>query len=186
MVGEHVREVLDALARLPLDPRRGCTVALGAGGARDLGVADVPHEDVPEAVLGLALHRGGAGWADELLARELVQGELDLARVPPAHLGDGAGPEDLAQNGGVLEQALPLRRKRVEAGCDERMHRVRHLLGLAALAAIREQAHELLGIEGVAAGALEQGLLRLGGKECALEERGHQAGRLLVCQRAAG
>ena len=116
VVGEDVSEVLDAFARLALDPLRGCTVALGAGGARDLGVADVPHEDVPEAVLGLALDRGGASRPNELLAGELVQSELDLARVALSHLGDGARPEDLAKNCGVLEQALPLRRRACRGG----------------------------------------------------------------------
>ena len=125
VVGEHIGQVFDPLARLPLDPGGGRAVAGGAGGARDLRVADVPHEHVPEAVLVLALHRARAGGADELLAGELVQRMLDLARLAAAHLGQRPRPENLAQHGGVLEQALPVRRQGVEAGGDQRLHRVR-------------------------------------------------------------
>ena len=179
VVGEHVRQVLDAFACFALDPGGRSTVTGGTRGARDLRVADVSHEDVPEAVLGLAFHRGDAGGANELLAGELVQSELDFARLALSHLGDSACPEDLAKDCGVLEQALPLRRHGVEAGRDERVHRVGYVRGLTELTAIREQAHELLGVEGIAARALEQGLLRLRGKQRSLQKRRHEAGRSL-------
>ena len=51
VVGEHVGEVLRPLACLSLEPGCGGTVAGGAGGAGDLPVADVPDQQVPEAVL---------------------------------------------------------------------------------------------------------------------------------------
>ena len=86
VVGEHVGEVFGPLAGLALEPGGGGTVAGGAGGAGDLRVADVPDQEVPEAVLGFALHRARAGGAHELLAGELVQRQLDLARVAVAHL----------------------------------------------------------------------------------------------------
>ena len=90
VVGEHVGQVLRPLACLALDPGGGRAVAGGSGGARDLRVADVPDQQVPEAVLALAFHRARTQRADELLAGELVQRELDLARLarrpsPPRH-----------------------------------------------------------------------------------------------------
>ena len=184
VVGEHVGQVFCPLARLALDPGGGGAVAGGAGGAGDLRVADVSDQQVPEAVLGLPLHRAGARGADELLAGELVQGELDLARLARAHLGERAGPEDLAHHGGVLEQALALGGERVQAGGDQRLHRVGDLLDRPAqLTAVGEQTHELLRVERVAARPLEQRLLCLRRQDRALEERGEEAGRLLVRER---
>ena len=187
MVGEHVGQVLGPLAGLALEPGGGGAVAGGAGGAGDLPVADVPDQQVPEAVLGLALHRARAGRADELLAGELVQRQLDLARVAVSHLRHGARPEELAHDGGVLQQALALRRERVQARGDQRLHRVGQLDIVEASGeevAVGEQAHELLRVQGVAARPLEQRLLRLCRQDRPLEERGDQPRRLLVGQRS--
>src|SRR5918994_5877796 len=162
VVSEDIRQVLDALARLLLDPGGGGPVAGGASGAWDLPVADVSHEQMPEAVLLFALHRGGAGGAHELLPRELVQRLFDLCQVPLSDFRERAGPEDLAQDRRVLEQALAVGAQRVEAGGDQRMHGVRHLLDRRRLSSVREQAHELLSVEGVSARALKQLPLRLG------------------------
>ena len=157
VVGEHVGQVVRPLARPTLEPGGGRAVTRGASGAGDLGVADVPDQQVPEAVLGLVLHRGGGRATDELLARELVQRLLDVARVPVAHLGQRAGPEHLAHDRGVLEQALALLRERVQPRGNQRLHRVRHLLDhLAQLPAVGQQAHELLRIQGVASCPLQQ------------------------------
>ena len=184
MVGEHVGQVFRPLARLPLDPGGGRPVAGGASGARDLPVADVSHEHMPEAVLMFALHRGGAGGTHEVLPRELVQRLLDLCQVPLSHFSERAGPEDLAQHRRVLEQALAVGAQRVEAGGDQRLHGVRHLLDRRRLSSVREQAHELLGVEGVSARALEQFPLRLGRQHRPLEQRGDEAGGLALAQRS--
>jgi hypothetical protein len=130
-------------------------VARGAGGARDLPVADVPYEHVPEAVLVLAFHRAGARRADELFAGQLVQRLLDPSRVPIAHPGECACPKHLAQHRGVLKQALPLRGQGVEACGDQCLHRLRRIHPLTDLAALREQTHELLRVQGVAACAFQ-------------------------------
>ena len=186
MVGEDVSQILRALARLLLDPGSGCPMAAGSSGARDLPVADVPHQHVPEGELVLALHRARASRANELLARELVQRLLDLVGLAPSHLHEGAGPEDLAQHGRVLEQALAVQAQGVEAGGDQRLHRVRHLLGLRRCTAVREQAHELLSVERVSACTLEQRLLRVGGEDGPLEQACDEAGCVLVGQRGQG
>ena len=151
MVREHVGEVFRALARLLLDPRRGQLVTRRAGSARDLPVADVPHEHVPEPVLLLALHRAGACGTDELLARKFVQRQLDLTSVAAAHRRDGARPEHLAEHRGILEQALPFRRQRVEAGGDQCLHRFGYLHAVGKPTMVCEQPHELLRVERVSA-----------------------------------
>ena len=181
VVGEHVGEVVGALARPTLEPGGGCAVASGASGAGDLGVADVSDQQVPEAVLALVLHRGGGRATHELLARELVQRLLDVARVSLAHLGQGTAPEHLADHGGVLEQALALLREGVQPGGNQRLDRVRHLLDH--LPAVGQQAHELLREKGVASRPLQQRPLRLRRQHRALEQRGDQPRGLLVGQR---
>ena len=110
VVCEHVGQVLRALACLPFDPGGRRPMAVGAGSARDLPVTDVAHERVPEPVFGLAHHRRAAARPDELLAGQLVQGELHLARLAAAHLRQGTSPEHLPHHGGVLQQALLLGR----------------------------------------------------------------------------
>ena len=94
-MGEHVRQILDALPGLCLHPRCGGPVLAGARGSRDLPVRDVADEDVPERVLALAFHRAPACRAYELPARQLVKRELDLALVEVAHRGQRAAQNTL-------------------------------------------------------------------------------------------
>ena len=108
VMGEHLGQVLDPLACLALDPGGRRAVTARPLRPRDLAVGDVAHEQVPERVLALPLHRARPGGADELLAGKLVQRQLELARVAAAHLGQRARPEHLPEHGRVLEQALAL------------------------------------------------------------------------------
>ena len=66
VVGEHVSHVFGPPTGACLDPGGGRSVTVGSAGPGDLRVADVAHEQVPEAVLAVALHRGGAVGADRL------------------------------------------------------------------------------------------------------------------------
>ena len=161
MIGEHVGQVLDPLTRLPLQPAGGRTMPAGPGRTRDLPVSHVADEQVPEAVLGLPLHRAGSGRAHQLLARQLVQHQLHLVWVTPAHLGHGAGPEHFPHHRRVLEQTLAILAERVQARGDQRLHRGRHLHNLRKRAAVGEQAHELLRIQRVPTRPLQQLPLRL-------------------------
>ena len=154
----------------------------GAVGARDLRVADVPHEHVPEAVLVLAFHRAGAGGTDELLAGQLVQRQLHFMLVATTHFRERARPEHLAQHGSVLKQALAVRRQGVEASGDQRLHRFRHLHSLTGPVAVCEQTRELLRIQGVAACLLKQRPLRLGRQDRALQQRRDQLSGLGIAQ----
>ncbi len=86
-----------------------------ARSARDLAVGDVANEHVAEGVLGLARDGGAPLAADELLALERVQALLDCPALAPAERRERAEPEDLADDGGVLEQLLLLGREQRRA-----------------------------------------------------------------------
>jgi hypothetical protein len=109
-----------------------------------------------------------------------VQRLLHFAGLAPTHLGQRASPEHLADHGGVLEQSLAVGAQGVEAGGDQRLHRVGDSPLADEPAAVGEQAHELLRVERVAACALEESLLRLRRQHRPLEQRSNQAGRLLI------
>ena len=134
VVGEHVGQVFDPLGRLRLDPGGGSDVPGGAGGPGELVVGDVAGEDVPEGVLGLALHRRLPRRTDELLARQLAQRAGHGLRVALAHRRHGTGPEHLADHRRVRQQRLRVRLEGVQAGGDQRLHRLRerHLRALPA------------------------------------------------------
>ena len=189
VVGEHLGEVLDPLRCLALDPSRRRLVLRRPADPRDLAVGDVADEHVPEAVLGLAGHRALPGRPDELRPGELVQAGADRLLVAVADRRERACPEDLADNGGVLKQGLALLRECVQAGGDQRLQVVGEgdlgafaQLELSALAheqlAVLEHAHELLRIERVAAGALQDERLHLRRQQRLVEQDGDEPGRL--------
>jgi hypothetical protein len=98
--GEHLGVVVGAAKRL--DPFRRGEMLVHAGGAGDLAVGDVAHEQVAERVLGLALDRRAAGALDELLALEPEQRFFRRPTLDAADRPHGADPKDLADNRGVL------------------------------------------------------------------------------------
>src|SRR5207253_1757843 len=106
-----MRDELDEVVRADLlDPFTRELVLLRADGARHLGVRDVPDEHVPERVLALSGDGGPGLGPDELTALELEQAPLDLVGVAAAETAKRARPEALADDGGVLEGCLRLRR----------------------------------------------------------------------------
>jgi hypothetical protein len=109
-----------------------------------------------------------------------VQDQLELALIAAADLGQGAHPEDLPEHGRVLEQALALRRECVQAGGDQRLHALRQLRLVGGEAAVGEQAHELLGVERVAACPLEDGLLELFAEDGGGDQVGDELGGFLI------
>ena len=125
----------------------------------------------------------GAGRAHELLTRQLVQGVLHLARITIAHRDERTRPEHLAHDGGVLQQALALGRERVQASGDQRLHRVRDVHLLFQLTPVRQQTHELLRVQRVPAGSLEQRPLRLRRQNRSFEQAADEAGRFLLGER---
>ncbi len=101
---EQLRVLLRAAERL--DPLGCRAVLLSAPRARDLVVGDVADEDVAERVLGLAGDGGVLLAADELLALQRVQPLLHRPPGEPGDLRERSHPDDLAQDGGVLEHVL--------------------------------------------------------------------------------
>ena len=78
------------------------------------------HEDE----LGLALDRGVALRAHELLGDEVVEALEDVGDSCGTHGRDRPGPEAAPDHGGVGEQRLALRAEQVEARGDQRADRV--------------------------------------------------------------
>src|SRR5207245_747252 len=97
----------------------------------DLSVGDVAQEHVRERPLALALERRTALAGEEALALEPVQDGGRLDRVPAQR----TRPEDLAEDGGILENCLLPRREPVESGRDDPLQRLgqRKVLRRAAL-----------------------------------------------------
>ena len=97
----------------------------------------------------------------------------DEARFQIAHRRHGTGPEHLPDDRGIGQDRLRLRRKRVEAGGQQGLDRLRNGQ-LSAVAqeqpvapgdeqvAVAEQSDELLHEQRVAAGAIEHRLAQLG------------------------
>ena len=152
-----------------LEPVRSRFVLRGSCSARDLPVRDVADERMPEHVLRLPPERRQPRRPEELLAGELVKAAADLVRAPSSHGLERAGPEDLADDGGVLEHRLPVGRQRVEPRGDDALDGVgqRQVLRRSDF---EEQPHVLLGIQGIAACPLEQGGLSLCWKDSSLEQ----------------
>ena len=148
----------------------------GARGPRDLLIRDVANERVPEGELVLSVHRRDSNGTDELATYELVQVTPHVIAAAGADGRDGAAPEYPSDHGGIVEERLQLGTKRVEPGSHERLHRLGHGEPLD-VAALDEHPRELLCVERVSTGALEERALRLGGKERALEKEPGGVGR---------
>src|SRR5919109_757063 len=163
---KYLGKILDALPRLPLDPCRRDPMPTRALGSGNLRVGDVANEDVPKGVLTLAVHRRRPRRSYELLSCELVQCDLKLVLASAADLRKSAGPEDVADDGGILQQALPLVSERVQPRGDQRMDAVRQPSVVEERfwrfdLTVGEETDELLGIEWVPACQLEHRALKL-------------------------
>ncbi len=191
VVREQLRHVRDAVPGQPLDPGGGRPVLPDPRGPRDLAVGDVADQRVPERVLRLPLDRGAPRLPDELLPGELVHGLADDRLVHAGHRGEGARPEHLPHDRRVLEEGLAVRGQRVQAGGDDgldgfrdRDHRPLPDRPGAAVpgegAMVDEHLGELLRVQRVPAGLLEQRALGLGREDRLIEDRGHEPRRLLV------
>jgi hypothetical protein len=156
-------------------------VLANAHGARDLRVGDVADETVAERELGLPFDRGLPRRPHEISAHELVQPVAHRALVRVADCRKRSRPEDLADDGRVLEQALTLGAQRVEPSRDQRLQRLRY--GHVVARPLAQHLHELLRVERVTAGAIEQPLLRLGRKNGPLEQRADQPRGVVVRER---
>src|SRR5690348_9092475 len=106
MAGEELRAIREASARGPLEPLGDGGVLARPGGARDLRVGDVPDEAVPEGVFDVPPDRRAPHAPDELLAPELVQTRQHRLLGRAADRDERSGREDLADDGGVVQERL--------------------------------------------------------------------------------
>jgi hypothetical protein len=106
-------------------------------------------------------------------------------REPPRLQVGGGGkrvrPEDLAVHGRRLQQVLLGGWKEVDASGDDPLHRLRQPLVHAR--ARLQHPHELLGVERVAGGALDEDLLGVGVEQWTLEQRQDETGGGVVVER---
>src|SRR5512132_3978570 len=154
---------------------------LGPVDSRDLPVGHVAHERVREGVLSISLDRRASLAPDELPPFEAVQRLLEFACRAAPDRCQGSVPEDLADDGGILQQRLLRLRERIETGGDQTVDGLgqRQLV----VCALVRDPREFLGVERVAAGTLEQSRLNLGRKNCAVEELMEKLRRLVFGQR---
>ncbi len=197
VVGDDLGQVPDPLAGHRLDPLGDRLVAAGPARPRDLGVGDVPDQGVPEHVLVLVLDRGGPRPLDELLALQLGQGGLDrLAAVavgpgrPPSMAATAPGqktrPTTAASWTSALTSGARVSRRAAISPCTVSgtgMSGTAAPSPLGRQALVGEQARELLGVQGVAAGPLQQQGLDPDGQHRPAHQGGHQPRRLQVGQR---
>jgi hypothetical protein len=121
---EHLCPILGAICRQRLDPRRRPTVLVGALGARNLRVRNVPEQQVQERVLRLPGHGRAPLPAYELLALQTVELLFDQERLTPGQGGQSTAPEDLPEHRCVLDQLLVDGLQRVEARRNHALHRL--------------------------------------------------------------
>ena len=189
MVGEHVGQVLRPLAGLSLDPGGGGAVAGGTGGTRNLPVADVPDQQVPEAVFPLARHRTRPGErTSSLRASSCSASSTSRGSRSPISTSAPAQkslPMTAASCSRLLRSGASVSRRAAISACTD-SGQLDILDRPGEQVAVGEQTHELLRVQGVAARPLEQRLLCLCGQDRPLEERADEPRRLLVASAERG
>ena len=129
VMSQEVGVVGHAFAGHLLEPVGSSLVLGGPRTTRDLAVGDVADQRVPERVFGLTFDRRQPCRAQELLAGQLMEALADVLATALAHRLECSRPEDLADDGSVLEQPLAVRRQRVEPCGDEPLDRCRAAAG---------------------------------------------------------
>ena len=206
VVGDDLGQVADPLAGHVLDPLGDGLVAAGPAHPRDLGVGDVPDQGVPEHVLVLVLDRGGPRPLDELLALQLGQAGLDrpaavavacpAGRPVPVPVpsmaatapGQNTRPITAASWTSALTSGVSASRR---AAISPWTVSGTGMSGAAATspstdqleAVVGQQPRELLGVQRVAGGPLQQQGLDPDGQHRPADQGGQQPGRLQVGQR---
>ena len=118
VVREDLGMVGHPVAGQALDPHGGGSVLPHPRRPGDLLIDDVPNEQVPKGILGLTVDGRLPHGTQELLPGDRAEALIDLALVEPAHVGEGAHPECLAHDGGVVQERFPVGWQRVEPGSD--------------------------------------------------------------------
>jgi hypothetical protein len=178
VVGEQLAVVLGAAERV--DPLSRTAMALGPTPAWNLVVGDVAKKLVAEGIFHVACDRRAARPLNELPPHERLQKRFGVPARDAADRLECAGPEDLADDGGVLEQLFLDVGQRVQPRRNDPLQGLRQLLEPAVL---DQHATQLLRVERVAADAREQRLVRLGRGHRLREHRSDQSCRLALGQR---
>jgi len=108
-----------------LDPLRDGFVLLSPFGARDLPVGHLTDEQVPEGVLRLVADRRPRRALDEAFPLEDMELLFGACAGPPTD--DTAEPEDLAEDGRILEQSLLVGRQEIQSCRDDSLDRFRQV-----------------------------------------------------------
>ena len=154
-----------------VEPGGRALVQVGAVGLRQARVGGVAEEDVVEGVAVVA-RVGSCGGVDEAGAREREQVAGDLA----GEGGDGAERELASDDCSSLQHSPFRRGEAAEAACEHGFER-----GRQPFAAFGRERRELLGVERVALGELDDPLARL---VVELRGAGDDRARLVVAERA--
>jgi hypothetical protein len=165
-------------------------VTLAPSPARDLGVGDVAHECVPEPILRLTLDRREARASQKLPALELTEIAVHSSSRQAADRGESARPDDLSDDGGVLEEGFALVGERVEAGRNKALDRLgdreplisdsaKAPVGALEQPAVLEHPDELHSEEGITGRGADDGLRGLARDRLARQLRDELAGLVL-------
>ena len=178
VMGDEFDDVV--VARVRLDPLGDLPMLRRACRAGDAGVGDVADQGVLEGVLGFLGDDRARIEHDQVTPVELVQLARAPGRIEPTGRDQRTRPEDLADDGRVLEQRLRLRRKSVQTRGDHLLNGVGH--GQPPGLPIGDRARILLGKERVARDPQYNGF-QLVGQRLELEQTAQQGAGLLVGER---
>src|SRR2546423_2676167 len=111
MVNEDLGVIAGPLPCDLLDPL-GCAMMLfRARCTWNLLIGHIADEDMPERQLVLAFDRRRPRRANEFFSHELTHAHLDEALLDPSDGSNRPAPEDLPDDGSVLQKGLALGRK---------------------------------------------------------------------------
>jgi hypothetical protein len=133
VVRQQLAELARTLARRGFEPAGDLGVRRATVPARDAVVGDVPREDVLEDVLLLPGERRAHPGAHQLALLQapqaLLEREIDrpLIARPRCEQAQRLAPEDPADDGGRLQNALVHGGEQVDARCQDALHRVGQL-----------------------------------------------------------
>ena len=171
VVGQQSRVLVSAFSG-PLEPAREARMEPRPLLRRQALVGDFAGERVLDRELALADDRRARSMTNEIPFLEHTQIRLEALE----QLVDGAGPERAPDDGGRLQRRLLGRLQEVDAGCQNRPHRVGYhelvgelVGGPAAVltlehAPVDQRANELLDEEGIALRPLDDDLADGGGQ----------------------
>ena len=180
MVCDQLGTVVAITGKL-LHPGGGTFVSCGALRTCELCVGDVADQVVGEAQLDLTRDAGLTRASQQLLALEPEGKLLGSGTVTLAERANRAQPARAPDHSCVLQEALLLSRECVQASGDDPLHRLWH--GGCDRPSLDHHAHVLLGIEGIAACAREQLILRFVFQQRRASQRADQLLRLVRRQR---